>query len=426
MIAAVSTGILPENTPPQTTTSRKKTSRGGGSEDRFEYFWFKFVDLSDEVATQVTKVKAWPVMVALQRSSREQERRGRTKQVRQLASAGTVGVGLNALCRSIGLSKGAARRQLAALEKLGMVVAYRPPPQLVTDPTTGRIKEKTGGRSPKLIVALTIQEHHCRPNPKDRNGPYSEGEECVTVADKVRSEPHDGVRSGPTPGRYKVRSGPPSIEKPNKTQRHRLPPSPRGSGGGSRWEQDSDKRPPEAWAGGLREAKEYTMQKLAAAEAAREAEAVARRIAAQEEREAKPMNPATVRAAEAATAADKPPHPRKGHTSSESPEVAAVPTVGTPHHPAQQQQPTGNPHRLTRQDRAALDVLNDTPREVVDLKQWEAAASRADMLRQQCAAFEGATDGVSMARVTIPIDDRQPAGQAGSGWLRGVVKALTG
>lgn len=76
---------------------------------------------------------------------------------------------------------------------------------------------------------------------------------------------------------------------------------------------------------------------------------------------------------------------------------------------------------MTAADTAAFDVLNDTPREVVELKQHRAFNSRKEMLLEQLAAAERAYGGVSMTRATIPIEQPPPAGLIGR-----ALKMLTG
>lgn len=386
MIAAVSTSILPENVPPQTVT-------GPGPSRSATPFFFKLPELSDETAAGISKAAAWPTFIGVCRAIRHQQRRGKTERIRQLASDGTIGIGIKQLGRSMGLTSGTVRTQLRKLVKLGLVMVYSPPKVITTDPITGQIKQKQGGRSARTLVMLTVQEHHCRP--------------C-----KVRSEPHDGVQSEPPRQRYKARSAPPSKDYSNKKQRQRQPLSSGESSSGSRWRGPDEPRHPQAFTGADADAVAYTREKLAREQAKREAEAAERAASRPDSLEATPMNPATVRAADAATAADKPPHSIRESKRDEQPRTAVQPRPTPP-------QPTRP--RMTAGDRAAFDVLNDTPREVIQAKQCKAFNSRKEMLLQQLAAAERAADGVSVTRATIPIEQPTPAGLIGK-----ALKLLTG
>lgn len=408
MIAAVSTSILAQNAPPPAPASTGKKSERRGSGDARPQptarFFFKLPELSDETAAAITKASAWPAFIGVCRAIREQQRRGRTEKIRELASEkATIGIGIKQLCRTIGLSPKAGREQLRKLEKLGLVHVHRPPPVIKAHPITGRIVEKRGGKSPRTLIVCTVTDEHCRP--------------C-----KVRSEPPTRVRSEPPSGSYKGRSEPPSKDYSNKYQRRRQPPSSGESGGGCR--QAPEARPPVAFTGPEADAVAYTREKLAREAAQREAEAAERqaRLQAQTDEqaslEATPMNPATVRAADAATAAGKPPHSIRESRSDDRPRTAVLPRP-TP----------SQPRPPTAADRAALDVLNDTPKEVIEAKQWKGFNSRKEMLLQQLAAdtlreAERASNGVAMTRATIPIE-QQPK-ESAPGLLKQVWQRLTG
>jgi len=415
MIARFPTTISAENTPPAPASSGRKSKQGGGGDAAprpTARFFFKLPELSDETAAAITEVSAWPAFIGVCRAIRHQQRRGRTEKIRELASEkATIGIGIKQLCRTMGLSPTTGRRQLRKLEKLGLVHVHRPPPTITTHPITGRIVEKRGGKSRRTLIVCTVTDEHCRP--------------C-----KVRSEPPARVQSEPPSGSYKVRSEPPSKDFPNKYQRRRQPTASGESGSGGRrmpgrlpTGPEPDARPPVAFTGPEADAFAHTREKLArekaqreAAEAARAAERAKRDATPTTEPdslEATPMNPATVRAADAATAADKPPHSIRESKLDDRPRTAVQPRP-TP----------SQPRPPTAADRAALDVLNDTPREVVEAKQWQGFNSRKEMLLQQLAAAERADDGVSMTRATIPIES-PPAGSV-IGRVKRALQRLTG
>ncbi len=433
MIARFPTTISAENTPPTRASSGQKTKRGGvgdGPPSPTGRFFFKVPSLSDETKRAITKASAWPVFVGVCDAIREQQRRGKTDRIRQLASEGTIGIGIKQLCRTVGISPATGRRQLARLEKLELLHVHRPPPVIKADPITGRIKEKKGGRSKRVIIYLTIQDSHLRPMSKVRIDPYSDDAPDLTERSKGQSEPHNGVQSEPPADSYKVRSEPPSKDSPNKYQRRRQPPASGESGSGSRRMPGRlpagpglDDRPPEPFTGPDADRLAYTRDKLAREKAQREA-AEAARAAERDKRdatptsepdslEATPMNPATVRAADAATAADKPPHSIRESKLDDRPRTAVQPRP-TP----------SQPRPPTAADRAAFDVLNDTPREVIEAKQWQGCNSRKEMLLQQLAAAARADDGVSMTRETIPIES-PPAGSV-IGRMKQAWQRLTG
>ena len=382
MICASTTEILAENaTPPAPASTGKKPKRGGvgdGPPSPTGRFFFKMPSLSDETKRAITKASAWPAFVGICDAIRDQQRRGKTDRIRQLASEGKIGIGINGLCRMMGFSRKTANAQLARLEKLELAHVHRPPPVMKADPITGRIKEKQGGRSKRAVIYLTIQDSHLRPMSKDRIDPYSDDAPDMAERSKGQSEPHNGVQSDTPPARYKGKSEPPSKEYPNKYQRRRQPPASGEPGGGSRLGQQPEPREPQPFTGPDADAFAYTRAKLEREASQREAEAA--------EREAASMNPATVRAADAATPAAKPPDSiREGKLCEKQRPAAPLRPQ-----PAQATKPP------TAADRAAFDVLNDTPDEVVRSKQHKAFISRKEILLQQCAL------NITASRVSKP------------------------
>jgi hypothetical protein len=99
-----------------------------------------------------------------------------------------LGIGLKALARESGQSVGKVRRDVDALEKLGLVVIHRPKVMHVADPVTGKITAKSMGRCESTLIYLTITEAVLRPA-------------------KVHRGTGDGITVAPTTDASKVHRG---------------------------------------------------------------------------------------------------------------------------------------------------------------------------------------------------------------------------
>lgn len=139
--------------------------------------WFVYLvpDISDETAAAITKAKAWPAFNAvfrhLRRCHRRAESAGRKGDDRAStrAAACQAGVlddeGIRGLARSIGTTPKAMSRQIAALQEIGILAAFRPPASMTRDPETGRIVRRPckAGRVEAARIVLTLGDDHRRP-----------------------------------------------------------------------------------------------------------------------------------------------------------------------------------------------------------------------------------------------------------------------
>lgn len=140
-----------------------------------EWFVYLVPDISDETAAAITKAKAWPAFNAvfrhLRRCHRRAEAAGRKGDDRAStrAAACQAGVlddeGIRGLARSIGTTPKAMSRQIAALQSLGILAAFRPPASMTRDPDTGRIVRRPAkaGRVEAARIVLTLGDDHRRP-----------------------------------------------------------------------------------------------------------------------------------------------------------------------------------------------------------------------------------------------------------------------
>jgi len=139
--------------------------------------WFVYLvpDISDEVAAAITKAKAWPAFNAvfrhLRRCYRRAEAAGRKgdEVAAGRAAACQAGIlddeGIRGLARSIGVSPKAMSRQIAALQAIGILAAFRPPASMTRDHATGRIVRRPckAGRVEAARIVLTLGDDHRRP-----------------------------------------------------------------------------------------------------------------------------------------------------------------------------------------------------------------------------------------------------------------------
>lgn len=140
-----------------------------------EWFVYLVPDISDETAAAITKAKAWPAFNAvfrhLRRCHRRAESAGRKGDdaASSRAAACQAGVlddeGIRGLARSIGTTPKAMSRQIAALQALGILAAFRPPASMTRDPATGRIVRRPckAGRVEAARIVLTLGDDHRRP-----------------------------------------------------------------------------------------------------------------------------------------------------------------------------------------------------------------------------------------------------------------------
>lgn len=140
-----------------------------------EWFVYLVPDISDEAAAAITKARAWPAFNAVFRHLRRcyvrSEAAGRKgdEAAGRRAAACQSGVlddeGIRGLARSIGATPKAMSRQIAALQALGILAAFRPPASMVRDPDTGRIVRRPckAGRVEAARIVLTLGDDHRRP-----------------------------------------------------------------------------------------------------------------------------------------------------------------------------------------------------------------------------------------------------------------------
>ena len=144
-------------------------------------FYVLVPDISDETAAEITKAKAWPAWMAFCRSLRRRSRKGPTDDAKAAARSGVLDdEGIRGLARSIGMTPKAMSRQIAALQAIGVLAAFRPPASMTRDPDTGRIVRRPAkaGRVEACRIVLTVGREHLRPagrqgsdRPLDPSGP---------------------------------------------------------------------------------------------------------------------------------------------------------------------------------------------------------------------------------------------------------------
>jgi hypothetical protein len=169
-----------------------------------EWFVYLVPDISDETAAAITKAKAWPAFNAvfrhLRRCHRRSEAAGRKgdEAAGRRAAACQAGVlddeGIRGLARSIGTTPKAMSRQIAALQALGILAAFRPPASMVRDPDTGRIVRRPckAGRVEAARIVLTLGDDHRRPANR-------QGFDRPSQAPGRTKAPKAPVRVDPTP-----------------------------------------------------------------------------------------------------------------------------------------------------------------------------------------------------------------------------------
>jgi len=129
-------------------------------------FYVLVPDINDETAAAISKAKAWPAWMAFCRSLRRRSRKGPTDKAKADAMSGVLDdEGIRGLARSIGITPKAMSRQVAALQAIGVLAAFRPPASMTRDPDTGRIVRRPVkvGRVEACRIVLTVGRDHLRP-----------------------------------------------------------------------------------------------------------------------------------------------------------------------------------------------------------------------------------------------------------------------
>ena len=179
MVSADPQAISAVLTAPSTATTQDHPGLAAAAERPTDWTseWFVYLvpDISDETAAAITKAKAWPAFNAVFRHLRRCHRRAEAAGRKGDESAGRraascqAGVlddeGIRGLARSIGTTPKAMSRQIAALQALGILAAFRPPASMTRDPDTGRIVRRPckAGRVEAARIVLTLGDDHRRP-----------------------------------------------------------------------------------------------------------------------------------------------------------------------------------------------------------------------------------------------------------------------
>lgn len=171
-------------------------------------FYVLVPDISDETAAAITKAKAWPAWTAFFRSLRRRSRKGPSDKAKAAARSGVLDdEGIRGLARSIGTTPKAMSRQVAALQALGILAAFRPPASMTRDPDTGRMVRRPckAGRVEAARIVLTIGQDHLRPaNRQGSDRPLgppagTKGAKAGLRVDRTPSQADPKGRSDTTP-----------------------------------------------------------------------------------------------------------------------------------------------------------------------------------------------------------------------------------
>jgi hypothetical protein len=140
-----------------------------------EWFVYLVPDINEETQKRITKAKAWPAFMAVFSHLRKRLRRSESAArngddaAGRRAAQSRAGVlddeGIRGLARSIGMTPKAMSRQLAALQAIGILAAFRPPASMTRDEATGRIIRRPckAGRVEAAKIVLTLGDDHRRP-----------------------------------------------------------------------------------------------------------------------------------------------------------------------------------------------------------------------------------------------------------------------
>ena len=269
---------------------------------------FMVPDVSDETAAAITKAKAWPAFNAffrlLWKRQREAQKGSRAEAVAACQAGVLLGEGVRGLARSIGLDPKAMNRQLAELQRLGIIAVAKPPASLVRG-EKGRIIRRPAHRGlvPASKVLFTGGDEHRRP--ANRQGANRPLKAAARAASQGADRPLKGNRLkgrsattsisqeniSPTAGGHADGLGRPAVENAG------LPAGGSGAGQG-------DRPPPRPFTGTDADRWAATLRREEARRAAREADDAARR-AERERQEAAPPPDATAAAAALQAAVDE-------------------------------------------------------------------------------------------------------------------------
>jgi hypothetical protein len=159
------------------------------------WHFFRMPDLSRETKRDVSKANAWPTLVAVMSLCWEYQR-SRTPRVRDAAKGYRLVCGLHQIAREAGMTVDSVRAHVAALERLGILVTYRPSTRI--DPATG--KPMTLGRQQPTVVQLVVSQRHLRPEKGAGkvSTPPTGVAETFDHQTAVRSNPSARGRSNPS------------------------------------------------------------------------------------------------------------------------------------------------------------------------------------------------------------------------------------
>jgi len=160
------------------------------------WHFFRMPDLSRETKRDVSKANAWPTLVAVMSLCWEYQRSARVPRVRDAAKGYRLVCGLHQIAREAGMTVDSVRAHVAALERLGILVTYRPSTRI--DPATG--KPMTIGRQQPTVVQLVVSQRHLRPEKGAGkvSTPPTGVAETFDHQTAVRSNPSARGRSNPS------------------------------------------------------------------------------------------------------------------------------------------------------------------------------------------------------------------------------------
>lgn len=163
MIAAVSTSILGENTPPPAAASTGKQKRGGVSAAVGPQ-WFACPDLSDEQRKAMAKARVTDTYLEIVSQLNRRRFKGRTSLDREMAEGGCLQhLGVKGLARATGRDPKTTARHLKWLVSAGLVTVTNPNVTITREPATGRISKNPNGRRDPCVIVLTVNAEQLRP-----------------------------------------------------------------------------------------------------------------------------------------------------------------------------------------------------------------------------------------------------------------------
>jgi hypothetical protein len=126
------------------------------------FHWFKMPELSRATHRLLGKSGAGWTFETICRLLHHVGRVGRPQAKQAAKDLGRLGVGLQAIADEAGVSVAKVRRDLVKLVDLGLVAVSRRNVTFSTDPATGKIVENRTGRSLPVTVFLSVGPEHCR------------------------------------------------------------------------------------------------------------------------------------------------------------------------------------------------------------------------------------------------------------------------